>query len=60
MAPSATIAIAANFFSPAAMAEKTAVRSAQLVRPYDAFSTLHPLKILPDEHRRAAPTWKLE
>ena len=30
-----------------ATAEKIAVRSAQFVMPYEAFSTLHPEKILP-------------
>jgi len=41
-------------------AEKIAVRSAQFVIPYDAFSTLQPAKILPLEVSIAAPTRNLE
>ena len=39
-----------------ATAEKTADRSAHIVAPYDAFSILHPLTIVPSSQRRAAPT----
>jgi len=44
--------------SPSDTALKTAVRSAQLVRPYEEFSTLHPEKILPELVHTAAPTAK--
>src|ERR1700722_16066375 len=44
----------------AATAENIAVRSAQLVIPYEEFSTLHPTKTLPFEVRIAAPTLKFE
>src|ERR1700733_5008694 len=43
-----------------ATAEKIAVRSAQFVIPYEAFSTLQPVKILPLVSRMAAPTRKFE
>src|SRR5581483_3942111 len=43
-----------------ATAAKMAVRSAQLVSPYDAFSTLQPAMISPVLVSTAAPTWKLE
>src|SRR5437879_6178824 len=43
-----------------ATAEKIAVRSAQLVIPYEAFSTLHPAKISPPAVRIAAPTRNFE
>jgi len=39
---SAMIAIISKSFSPAAMAEKNAFRSAQIERPKEIFSTLHP------------------
>jgi hypothetical protein len=54
--PSATTAIAARRLAPAAMAADTALRSAQMVRPYEAFSTLHPVKTLPSSEATAAPT----
>ena len=44
----------------AATAEKIAVRSAQLVSPYEAFSTLHPVNTSPVSSRTAAPTRNLE
>src|SRR5712692_8365710 len=46
--------------SPSLMALKMATRSAQTVRPYVAFSTLQPPKILPEVARSAAPTRKFE
>src|SRR5579872_660910 len=50
-----------SIFGPSsATAEKMAVRSAQLVIPYEAFSTLQPLKICPLVRRMAAPTRKFE
>src|SRR5215469_5129985 len=50
-----------SIFGPnSATAEKIAVLSAQLVMPYDAFSTLQPAKIFPFVRRTAAPTWKFE
>ena len=45
---------------PAATAAKTAVRSAQLVSPYDAFSTLQPAKSWPSSANTAAPTGNFE
>jgi hypothetical protein len=44
---------------PAAIAEPTATRSAQVVKPKEMFSTLQPPKTLPPAHT-AAPTWKRE
>lgn len=49
-----------NCCSPAATAEKMAVRSAQIVSPYEAFSTLQPQNSLPSGVRSAAPTRKCE
>src|SRR5512140_3331985 len=46
--------------SPAATAATTAPRSAQIVAPYEADSTLHPATIRPLPHSTAAPTWKDE
>src|SRR5580704_4760101 len=43
-----------------ATAEKIAVRSAQFVIPYEAFSTLQPEKIFPFKSRMAAPTRNFE
>ena len=43
---------------PEEMARKRAVRSAQRVRPKEAFSMLQPGKISPVEVRTAAPTGK--
>src|SRR5665213_1787782 len=57
---SATTATASNPRSPSEMALKTAPRSAHNVKPNVAFSTLQPVKILPDFARTAAPTRKLE
>src|SRR4029077_1104067 len=57
---SVTTEIASNPRSPSLIALKMAMRSAQTVRPYVAFSTLHPPKILPEVARSAAPTRKLE
>src|SRR5579862_1672092 len=56
-----TVTASISMFGPSsATAEKIAVRSAQLVIPYEAFSTLQPEKILPLVNRMAAPTWNLE
>src|SRR5207302_1274908 len=55
-AASAWTAIASNSACPAPTAANTAFRSAQLVRPYEAFSTLTPVTTSPLESRRAAPT----
>src|SRR5882672_9954040 len=57
---SVTTAMASKPRSPSLIALKMAMRSAQTVRPYVAFSTLQPPKILPEAARRAAPTRKLE
>src|SRR5207253_8883985 len=57
---SVTIAIAANSLSPAETAAATAASSAQTVRRKERCSTLHPVNILPDFVRRAAPTKKFE
>ena len=52
--------IATKFWCPAAIAVQAAVRSAQMVSPYEAFSTLHPATMSPDAVSRAAPTWNRE
>src|SRR6267378_1045830 len=57
---SVTTAMASQPRSPSLIALKMAMRSAQTVRPYVAFSTLQPPKILPEVARSAAPTRKLE
>src|SRR3981081_2281757 len=57
---SVTTEMASKPRSPAFMALKVSMRSAQTVRPYVAFSTLQPPKILPEVARRAAPTRKFE
>ena len=57
---SETIAIALNFDAPDEMALKIATRSAQIVSPYELFSILHPVKIVPSFVRSAAPTLNLE
>src|SRR6266481_563693 len=57
---SVTTEMASKPRSPSLMALKMAMRSAQMVRPYVAFSTLQPPKILPEVARSAAPTRKLE
>src|ERR1700722_17878215 len=50
-----------SIFGPScATAVKIAVRSAQLVMPYDAFSTLQPRKILSVVVSSAAPTLNFE
>ena len=53
---SPTIAIAANSLFPSETALKNAVRSAQFVGEYAAFSILHPVYILSSFVRTAAPT----
>jgi hypothetical protein len=45
---------------PVAMAEKIATRSAHIVKPYDAFSTLTPVKTFPRSSRTAAATGNRE
>ena len=45
---------------PCATAVNMAVRSAQLVAPKLAFSTLHPVVSVPSVSKTAAPTWNLE
>ncbi len=57
---SVTIAIAASSLSPPATAAATALRSAQIVRPSETFSTLQPVKIVPDFVSNAAPTENFE
>src|SRR5437899_205289 len=59
-AVSAATAIIVNSRSPSERALSSATRSAQTVRPYDAFSTLQPEKIVPVRERSAAPTRKFE
>ncbi len=46
--------------APSATARKIALRSAQIDRPNDAFSTLAPVCMRPSEHNTAAPTAKRE
>jgi hypothetical protein len=55
-----TIAISSNSFVPDAMAEKTATLSAQMVRPKDAVSMLHPVYVFPSLPFNAAPTISFE
>src|SRR5229473_2969661 len=57
---SVTTAMASKPRSPSLIALNMAMRSAQTVRPYVAFSTLHPPKIRPEVRRSAAPTRKFE
>src|SRR4029079_3250587 len=57
---SATTATARIRFAPAATAAATALRSAQTVRPYDAFSTLQPACTRPRSSSTAAPTRNFE
>lgn len=56
--PAVAIATARNVVCPAATAEPIATRSAQIVMPYDAFSTLQPTNTSPSSAIRAAPTAK--
>ncbi len=58
--PSATTAMEANCRIPWATALAMAARSAQIVRPKDAFSTLQPVTMEPFLPSRAAPTLNLE
>lgn len=53
------IAILVIFLFPSLIAFTTAVRSAHIPSPYDAFSTLQPEYMVPSSHRNAAPTLKL-
>src|SRR5258708_14571805 len=57
---SVTTEMASNPRSPSLIALKIAMRSAHTVRPYVAFSTLQPPKILPEVARSAAPTPQFE
>jgi|GEM_PF-597991 len=52
--------MAENSLKPRAMAWHTAVLSAQMVKPSEAFSTLQPEMISPDLVSSAAPTWNFE
>jgi hypothetical protein len=54
----ATTATATSPRAPSAAAWKTAVRSAHIDRPYDAFSMFAPVKVLPSSASSAAPTVK--
>ena len=45
---------------PSLTAFTRAVRSAQMVEPKAAFSTLQPVNTVPSAHSRAAPTGKWE
>jgi len=54
--PCEATASARNWVAPAAIAAQIAARSAQTVRPYDAFSTLQPTWIRPVSSSSAAPT----
>jgi hypothetical protein len=59
-APSQATATETNSLSPAATAEKSAVRSAQQVGVNDTDSTLQPMYIFPLAASKHAPTRKLE
>src|SRR4051812_26170308 len=59
LALSTTIATAISFF-PWATSWAIALRSAQMVSPKLAFSTLQPLMMVPSSQQIAAPTLKLE
>lgn len=58
--PEEVIAIESISLQPSETALKTAVLSAQLLKPYETFSTLHPLKIFPLDVIKAAPTLNFE
>jgi len=58
--PRAMIARYSKVLQPSEFAMTIADRSAQMVAPYDAFSTFEPAKIRPSGEIRAAPTWKPE
>src|ERR1039457_281894 len=57
---SAATATRRHLRAPSEIALKTATRSAHIVRPYVAFSTLQPVKIRPDSSSIAAPTLNFE
>jgi hypothetical protein len=57
---SATMAMQRKSLFPATTAAPIATRSAHIVSPKLKFSTLHPVKTVPSEHSRAAPTAKFE
>jgi hypothetical protein len=56
---SAQIAMLLKTFCPCEIALHIADLSAQIVKPYETFSTLHPSIISPSPHNNAAPTEKL-
>ena len=58
--PSVAITSEVKLRSPCATADSTAARSAQIVAPKDAFSTLQPVNVLPPAVASAAPTRKCE
>jgi hypothetical protein len=55
-----THAIATNAPPPDVRNDDTTPHSAHNVRPYDAFSTLHPTTMRPSSTNAAAPTAKRE
>ncbi|GAG72392.1 unnamed protein product, partial [marine sediment metagenome] len=55
-----TINLKELFFKPFETAFEIATLSAQIVKPYDEFSTLQPLYTFPDLVNKAAPTLKFE
>jgi hypothetical protein len=57
---SETTTKASKSLSPSAMAAQMAALSAQIVKPNERFSTLHPMKIRPLFPRSAAPTANCE
>lgn len=56
--PEEAIQSSLQLFLPSRMAANAATRSAQMVNPKEAFSILHPEKIVPSVDARAAPTAK--
>jgi len=54
------MAMALKFRFPAPIAATTALRSAQIVRPNDLFSTFVPVTTEPSSQRMAAPTRNFE
>ena len=56
MLPLDAMAMAVNVRAPSLIALNSAVRSAQLVSPKEAFSTLQPVKTRPSSQSSAAPT----
>jgi len=60
MDPSVAITSDVKRRSPSPIADSTAARSAQIVAPKDAFSTLQPVNVRPPTVASAAPTRKCE